>query len=97
MISIESGDLLWLKWSKPSVLKISMLDARLLYDKKIELDRCDKYAGCKSLYADGLGKSGIYSYKFKKAGCYFLLVQKEDEDVPEQTLTVVVTPAEKVF
>lgn len=48
--------------------------------------------GCHQLDADGLARSGIYSFKPKKAGCYYFRVFN---GVEEFVMTVVVTSAQK--
>ena len=41
-MTIESGDLIWWKWGKNASISMRLVDASLLFDKKIEFDKCQK-------------------------------------------------------
>jgi hypothetical protein len=73
-----------------------LLYATLLFDKRIDVDKCmnsNSDYSCEQLDSDGLAKSGIYSYKFKKAGVYYFMVTNGET---ESIITLVATSAQKV-
>lgn len=92
ILTVETGDLIWWKWNKSISLNMSLSEANLLYDKKFEMDLCQESGGCEKLETNSLTKSGVYSYKIKKAGCYYFLVMKETKKF---VITLVATSAQK--
>ena len=89
----ETGDLVWWKWNKLSTAMIRLYDANLVYDKKISTDKCKVFGGCQQLETNAILKTGIYSYRIKKPGCYYFLF-KNDENAGE-ILTLLATSSPK--
>ena len=84
--------MIWWKWSKSISLSISLNEASLLYDKKFDIDLCQPVGGCERLETHGITKSGIYSHRVKKSGCYYFLVMNESKPF---LVTLVATTAQR--
>ena len=41
-MTVESGDLIWWRWGKNASISMCLADASLLFDKKLEFDKCQK-------------------------------------------------------
>lgn len=98
--SVESGDLIWWKWNKSNSLAMNLIETQLLFDKKVEREKCKIYSFAEKCEeqtpgnstSSSLARSGVYSYKIKNAGCYYFRVFNGLEQF---TVTVVATAAEK--
>lgn len=42
IMTVESGDLIWWRWGKNASISMCLVDASLLFDKKLEFDKCQK-------------------------------------------------------
>ena len=94
IVTLETGDYAWWKWSKATEITMRLCDASLMFDRRFDTDaRCDVSNACAQLEANGLAKSGIYAYRFKRPGCYYFIVNNGKS---ETIMTIVATSVQKV-
>ena len=93
IFTVETGDLIWWKWKKLSSAVIRLIDANLVYDKQLNRDKCKLFGHCEELDFDAIYKTGIYSYRIKRAGCYSFLFKNDDNY--GEIMTVLATAAPK--
>ncbi len=93
VFTVETGDLIWWEWKKFSTAMICLHDASLVYDKRVNKEKCNLFGTCQQLEQDAILKTGIYSYRVKRPGCYSFLF-KNDENQGE-IMTILATAAPK--
>ena len=90
---METGDLIWWEWKKFSSAMIRLNDASLVYDKKINKEKCNIFGTCIQLEKDALLKTGIYSYRIKRPGCYSFLFKNDEKNA--EVITIIAAAAPK--
>jgi hypothetical protein len=101
ILTVETGDRVWWKWQKPTAsIAVRLSEARLLFDSKLKLSRCDEpsssssssHGQCEQLDENALSRAGVYSYRIKDPGCYYFLISN---GVLNSITTVIATSAQK--